>query len=122
MQSSTQEPMIIDLDDPAPRWFRCCGVAGGLLIVAMLVLPWMIDLQTMGDATANPTGQGQVQVQSTSGYAPICQPHLDFPSFAEPAVAMALPSWMRLCDWFAEPATHPLPQPTRPSDAPYLRE
>lgn len=119
MQPIGQEPMIIDLDDPAPRWFRCCGVIGALLVVALLILPWTIDVDPAEDATANGNQQGQVQMQSSSGYAAVCQPRLDFPAFAEPAISMAMPSWMRLCDWFVEPATHPVPMPTRPPDAPF---
>lgn len=119
MQPTSQEPMIIDLDDPAPRWFRYVGVIGALLVFALLTVPWTIDLETADDVTANQPGQANMQVQSTAGYAPICEPSVDFPAFAEPAVSVALPSWMRLCDWFVEPATHPLPLPTRPNDTPY---
>ena len=122
MQPIGQEPMFIDLDDPAPRWFRCCGVIGAILAVALLVLPWTIDLDTTGNATATTTRQGQVQVQPYANYAPVCQPRLEIPTFAEPAVSMALPSWMRLCDWFAEPGTHPLPLRTEPADTPYNRD
>ena len=122
MQPTSQEPMFIDLDDPAPRWFRCCGVIGALLVLALLVVPWTIDLEPLDDATANGTGQAQMQVQSSAGYAPICEPRVDFPAFAQPAVSVALPSWMRLCDWFVEPATHPLPPPGPPSDTPYEME
>lgn len=119
MHPIAQEPMIIDLDDPAPRWFRCCGVIGTLLVIALLVLPWFIDFQTSDDAAATRTQQGQVQLQSSAGYSPICQPSVDFPAFAEPAISMALPGWMRLCDWFVEPATHPLPLPAKPVEGPY---
>lgn len=119
MQPNSQEPMFIDLDDPAPRWFRCCGVIGALLVLALLVVPWTIDLERADDVTANQAGQGQMQVQSSAGYSPICEPSVDFPAFAQPAVSMALPSWMRLCDWLVEPATHPLPLPSEQTDTPY---
>lgn len=119
MQPITQEPMYIDLDDPAPRWFRYVGMVAALLVIAMLVLPWTVDLDAPGDVTEIQVQQRQVPMQSSAGYSPICQPRLDIPAFAEPAVSMALPSWMRLCDWFAEPATHPVPLPTRPADSPY---
>jgi hypothetical protein len=46
----------------------------------------------------------------------VCQPTLDLPSFAEPAASVALPSWMRICDWFAEPGGRPIAWPTEPAD------
>lgn len=117
MQPIRQEPMIIDLDDPVPRWLRYSAVAGAMLIAALLLLPWTIDVDTTGDANTTRTQPGQAQMQSTAGYAAICEPRIDFPSFAEPAISMAMPSWMRLCDWFAEPATQPVPMPTQPPGA-----
>lgn len=112
MDTSRQETIIIELDDPTPRWFRYGAIAITLVIAALVVAPWVIDVDTTSDVDAN---QPQQQVQS-NGYAPVCQPTLDIPSFAEPAASMALPSWMRLCDWFAQPVGNPIIVPTEPAD------
>ena len=118
MQRISQEPIIIDLDDPAPRWFRCCGVLAALAFVALLVAPWVIDTEVEPGAAEIARPQS-----ATIEYAAICQPSIDIPAFAEPAVSMALPSWMRLCDWFAEPGEHlPGTIPTPPPAGPHFQD
>lgn len=118
MQPYSQEPLFIDLDDPAPRWFRCCGVLAVILVVGLMIAPWAIDTE------AQPTPpEGQPAQTRTVEYAAICQPTVDFPAFAEPAVSMALPGWMRLCDWFADPSTAPpVGVPTQPASGPLNAE
>ena len=78
MQSSAQEPMIIDLDDPAPRWFRYVAVAGALIIVALLVLPWTIDFEPADDATVlTILGEGvelDVTGSPADGWIPVIDP------------------------------------------------
>lgn len=118
MQRISQEPIIIDLDDPAPRWFRCCGVLAAVVFLALLIAPWALDTGVAPGAAEN-----TIQKAPTVEYAAICQPSIDIPAFAEPAVSMALPSWMRLCDWFAEPAGHlPGALPTPPPDGPHFHD
>lgn len=99
--------MIIDLDDPAPRWFRCCGALAAILVVALMIAPWIIEASPATDTTEGPAPRVEA-----AAYATICQPAVDFPAFAEPALSMALPSWMRLCDWFADPSLRPVAVPT----------
>lgn len=116
MQRMSQEPIIIDLDDPTPRWSWWCGVLAALAFIALLVAPWVIDSEVTPQGAAAEITRPQ---GSTTEYAAICQPSIDIPAFAEPVVSMALPSWMRLCDWFAEPGEHlpgtiPTPPPARP--------
>lgn len=111
MQTPRHEPMIIELDDPTPRWFRWGAILVAVVIAALVIAPWLIDVDTSTDADASQTQQVQ-----SSGYAPVCRPRLDFPSFAEPAASVAIPSWMRLCDWFAEPAGQPVVLPTQPAN------
>jgi hypothetical protein len=113
METSPREPIIIELDDPTPRWYRYGGFAISVVIIALLLAPWLIDIDGSDDVEA--TGTQQVQA---NGYAPVCQPTLDLPSFAEPAASVALPSWMRICDWFAEPGGRPIAWPTQPAEIP----
>lgn len=103
--------MIIELDEPTPRWFRYCAIVITLVIVALVIAPWVIDVDEPTDVDASQTRQTQ-----STGYAPVCQPTLDIPSFAAPAASVAIPSWMRLCDWFAEPAGQPTALPTQPAN------
>jgi hypothetical protein len=112
METSPREPIIIELDDPTPRWYRYGGFAIAIVVVALLLAPWLIDIDRADDL--KPSGTQQVQA---SGYAPVCQPTLDLPSFAEPAASVALPSWMRICDWFAEPGGQPVAWPTEPANS-----
>jgi hypothetical protein len=102
METSRQEPLIIELDDPTPRWFQLGVIAAALVVVALIAVPFLIDVEPTAEAEP-------VQTQSiqSSGYAPVCQPRIDIPSFAEPAASVALPSWMRICDWFAQPGGRP---------------
>jgi hypothetical protein len=114
MYPKSEEPMIIELDDPAPRWFRCCGVIAALLFIALLAAPWTMDVETSADPVDGPV----LQVP-TASYAAVCQPRVELPAFAEPAVSMVLPGWMKLCDWFAEPVAQPRMVPAAPPTDPY---
>lgn len=102
METSRQEPLIIELDDPTPRWFQFGAIAAALVVVALIALPFFIDVEPA--AEAEPV---QTQSLQSSGYAPVCHPRIDIPAFAEPAASVALPSWMRICDWFADPGGRP---------------
>jgi len=103
METSRQEPLIIELDDPTPRWFQLGVVVAALVVVALVAAPFLIDTGPAADA--EPVRSQQVQ---STGYAPVCQPRIDIPAFAEPAASVALPSWMRICDWFAQPTSRPI--------------
>jgi hypothetical protein len=114
MQVQRQEPIIIELDDPTPGWYRWAVLIGGVLVLALLIAPWLLDT-----SPAEPTTEVRTQQVQTAGSDSICQPTIDIPSFAQPAASMVIPSWMRLCDWFAEPLSHPPAAADRPSSPPY---
>jgi hypothetical protein len=109
MQTPRHEPIIIELDEPTPRWFRWGALVMTLVIVTLVLAPWIIEIDKPEEADASQTQPSRADTSS-----PVCQPTLDLPSFAEPAASVALPSWMRLCDWFIEPGTQPVVFPTQP--------
>jgi hypothetical protein len=114
MYPKTEEPMIIELDDPAPRWLRCCSVIAALLFIALLAVPWAIGVESSADPV-----DGTVPQLPTAGYAAVCQPRVELPAFAEPAVSMVLPGWMKICDWFVEPVAQPRMVPAAPPVEPF---
>jgi len=99
------EPIVIELDDPPPRGAKFIGLAIGILIIALLMAPFILDRLTTPDdidATQTPLATRNEQ---------ICQPDVDLPSVLDPMTNFALPSWMRLCDWFSPPQDQPVDRP-----------
>jgi hypothetical protein len=115
MQVQRHEPIIIELDDPTPGWYRWAVLVGVVLVLALLVAPWFID----PSPSSQPVTEAQTQQVHSNGNGSVCQPTVDIPSFAQPAASMVIPSWMRLCDWFAEPLAQPPTTPARQPAPPY---
>lgn len=113
MQAQQQEPIIIELDDPTPRWMRVGTVLVAVVAIVVMVAPLFMDVAPREEASRAPAHQAQ-----PPGYAQVCQPSLDIPAFAEPAVSVAMPSWMRICDWFAAPVAQPQGEPSNPAGVP----
>lgn len=113
MQVERHEPIIIELDDPTPHWYRWGIPLGALLAVAMFIAPWFLETDPQEDAPVVQTQQAQ-----SAGRASVCQPTVDIPAFAQPAASMVIPSWMRICDWFAEPVGQPSSLPAEPEQPP----
>jgi hypothetical protein len=113
MQVQQQEPIIIELDDPTPRWLRVGAVLVAVLALGLMIAPWVLDVEPRVESAGTQTHRA-----SSAGYAQVCQPSLDFPAFAQPAISVAMPSWMRICDWFADPVTQPVDLPSDAAPAP----
>ena len=73
----------------------------GLILILLILAPFMLD-----------AGTTQSNVDTSQTVIPvfdkqICQPSVNLPSGLDPITHLAMPSWMRLCDWFVEPANPP---------------
>lgn len=91
-QTTTDEYVYIDLDERNQWWIPIAIVIAATLVIAVLVAPWAIDLDSnQSDAPGNTT----VQANST-----ICRPDsTGVPALFDPT----LDSWSRLCEWFIAP-------------------
>lgn len=93
--SETQTPAnytYIDLDDPPSWWARLFLGVMGLLMAAVIIAPWFVDL---GEVGAPSTSTGSIQSGGT-----LCRPNTDgLPELLNPSIG----SWTRLCEWFIEP-------------------
>lgn len=97
MERGTKHPTIIDLDDPTPCCARIALLIAGVLLVALLVAPFVIDPGTTKTTTeTSPRNLSTTQQR-------ICRPSLNVPDLLQPVAGLAIPSWMRLCDWVIEP-------------------
>lgn len=88
-----QEDLVyIDLDEPRRWWTTLFGMIAVVVILAVLIGPWMIDLDgSEQENLANNTLQNSGSV---------CRPDSNgVPSFLDPTVA----SWSRFCEWFITP-------------------
>lgn len=104
------EASIIQLDDPTPWWGRIMALVCGVLIVLVLAAPLFMAAPAEAEIERNTSNV------PTTSESPICRPSIDIPAFAEPVSSVAIPSWMRLCDWFAVPVTFPTTFPTSVPD------
>ena len=118
MHVQQHEPIIIELDDPTPRWYRWGIPLGAFLALALFITPWFLDTSTPQDEVPSTQAQPMQTSRSTS----VCQPTVDIPSFAQLAASMVIPGWMRLCDWFAEPAAQSPTLPADPAPPPRFNE
>ena len=95
--TTSEDYVYIDLDQPTPWWGTLVGVVAMSLIVAVLIAPWLINLDDgqQQDLVANGT------LQNTSS---VCRPDSDgLPGIFDPTVA----SWSRFCEWFIAPEMGP---------------
>ncbi len=107
MSPDSEERIYIALDDPPPRGARWIAVAVGIVFLAMIAAPFML-----GSGAHN----GDIEISRATRpttRSHICQPAVDLPEILDPVTHFALPSWMRLCDWFAEPVEPSIDRPPR---------
>lgn len=92
MQSpATNNHVYIDLDDPPQWWMPILSAVLVLLMVAVIVAPWFVDLDD-DEATNTPL----------PGTSSLCRPNTqDLPAVFNPSVS----TWTRLCEWFIAPET-----------------
>jgi hypothetical protein len=97
MKRATEHPTIIELDDPMPCCARIALIVAGVLLVALLIAPFVIDPgATKTTAEMSPRNGPTTQQR-------VCRPSLNVPDLLQPVAGLAMPSWMRLCDWVIEP-------------------
>lgn len=117
MQYQCDEPIVIELDDPAPRGARLLGAATAVLILALIVAPYILNTPGDDRSGAVTAHQGHTTVE-----AEYCQPAVELPGALASISQLAMPSFLRLCDWFGPqpaPAAAPLTQPVNaPADRP----
>lgn len=94
--TTSSDYVYIDLDTPTPWWGTLVGMIAVALIVAVLVAPWVIELDDgQPDVVANGT------LQTTGS---LCRPDSNgLPGIFDPTVA----SWSRFCEWFIAPEINP---------------
>lgn len=105
MYPERSEPIIIELDDPAPRGARLMVVAAAFVIIALIIAPYVLDSRT------EPPDVDAARPSRTASGNAVCQPQVELPSALDPVTNFAMPSWMRLCDWFSEPGGQPINRP-----------
>lgn len=82
----------IDLDDPPSWWARLLLGILVLLMAAVIIAPWFMDL---GETDTAPAQANSIQSGGT-----LCRPNTDgLPNLLNPSIG----SWTRLCEWFIEP-------------------
>lgn len=96
MRRTDETPTIIELDDPMPLFARAGLGIGAVLLLALLVLPFVIDPGSASTANRPPARARSTETR-------ICRPSINVPELLEPVAGLALPNWMRLCDWVVEP-------------------
>lgn len=90
-KAPSNEFTYIELDDKMPWWTSVVALIAVIAIVAVLVAPWVVNLDNEENSVA-----ASVQSQSSS----YCRPEAnDLPRFLNPTMA----SWNRFCEWFVEP-------------------
>jgi hypothetical protein len=107
MKSQPDEPVIIELDDPAPRGARFIAVVVGIVLVVLIIAPFMLK------SGIEPEEVDASRTPRTASNAQICQPAVNLPQVLDPVTHLALPSWMRLCDWFTDPGQPAIDRPPR---------
>lgn len=98
--TTSEDYVYIDLDQPAPWWGTLVGIIAVVFIAAVLIAPWMIELDdAQPDMVANST------FQNTNS---VCRPDSGgLPGIFDPTVA----SWSRFCEWFIAPEVNPQGEP-----------
>ena len=97
-QHRNDAPNIIELDDPAPRGARLLIALALLAVIALVLAPFLIDRGPAEEAAGAPP------TRVSASRPEICRPSVSVPKLLEPVAGVALPSWMRICDWVIEPA------------------
>jgi hypothetical protein len=94
--TTTDDFVYIDLDEPTPWWTSVVGGVAIVLVILVLVAPWVINLDDRyPDSVANST------LQSTGSF---CRPNASgLPNVFDPSLA----SWSRFCEWFIAPELNP---------------
>lgn len=95
-------PTIIELDDPPRRGERFVVTIVVLAFAAIMLAPFFMAPTSSTSPMNNPVEAAPVE----DG---ICRPNVDVPGVLQPVSRVALPSYMRLCDWFGEPGSHQPP-------------
>ncbi|HVL26242.1 MAG TPA: hypothetical protein VM450_19275 [Thermomicrobiales bacterium] len=98
MDRASEHPTIIELDDPTPRGMRVMAAFVVVLVIVLVIAPFIIDDGASGET------QNAPQPAVRAAQPEVCRPSVDVPSLLDPVAGFALPSWMRLCDWFIGPA------------------
>lgn len=93
--STIDDCVYIDLDEPSRWWISLVGIVAAVLIASVLIAPWLIEIDSQqSDAIANTTLQNS---------GTICRPNAeDVPNIFDPTVA----SWSRFCEWFIAPESN----------------
>lgn len=108
MEHQQEETVIIQLDDPVSGITRAVRVVVVVLLLALVVTPYAFDLANDGGEVAATTEtQGPARDQ-------ICQPVIELPSALDSVSQLAVPSFMRLCDWFSPPNLPSIDSTSRP--------
>ena len=107
MKPQHDEPITIDLDDPTPRGVRIIAVVVGMALIAIIIAPFLLNTTIVRDEVDTSRTPGPMSNQQ------ICQPSVSLPAVLDPLTHFAVPSWMRLCDWFTEPGNPPIDRPPR---------
>lgn len=92
MDSEQDAPVIIELDDPAPRAAGLIGVIVIIAVLAIFLAPFLVTTHPAFNAS-------EEQALRPPDNPPICQPQFDVPKFLEPVTHVTLPGFMRLCNW-----------------------
>lgn len=109
MQYQCDEPIVIDLDDPAPRGARLLGVSLAILVMALILAPYVMDTAQSERVDTLPVHQAR-----SASQAEYCQPSFELPGALSGISHLAMPSFLRLCDWFGPQAMPP------PDEAPIV--
>lgn len=96
MEKHEHDTIVIHLDDPVSRVTRFTRIAVLVLLLALVTTPYALDLRGTSDVPDAVEAQDQMREQ-------ICQPAIELPSALDSLSQFAVPSFMRLCDWFVAP-------------------
>lgn len=106
MYNEYDEPNIIELDDPVPHGAIVVALVATLIIVSLIIAPFVITLPE-----ADPRVAADEQASGTTINDPVCRPDINVPPVLDDVAGFALPSWMRMCDWFIDPGPQPVSVP-----------
>lgn len=109
MEHQQEDPVVIHLDDPVSGITRAIRVIVIVLLLALVATPYVFDPSGNdgGDVATTTEVQNPARDQ-------ICQPAIELPSALDSVSQFAVPSFMRLCDWFAPPNLPSIDSNSRP--------
>src|SRR5699024_10465257 len=108
VENQHEEPIVIHLDDPVSRVTRFVRVGVLVLLLGLFLIPGALDLRSNNESVP-PSTEAQDPAREQ-----ICQPAFELPSMLDPLSDFAVPSFMRLCDWFAVPNQAPANRESQP--------